>query len=150
MAGSNLNDSQYFMLEAFSVLQLIEETQSGQKVSLETICSKVIGPITFFKMSPFQENITWSNINLSSTINKFQIFTNEPSGPVEFRVINSTSDEKRIKKNLKTQGGYMTLASGESFIRSMSAGVVVKVYNIIADCIGFHTTTIENTVILIE
>ena len=55
-------------------------------------------------MSPFQENITWSNINLSSTINKFQIFTNEPSGPVEFRVINSTSDEKRIKKNLKTQG----------------------------------------------
>lgn len=148
--NANLQDSRSFMIEAFGVLQLIEETQSGQKVKIETICAKVIGPITSFKMNPLHENIPRSNLDLIATTNKFQIFKNETSGPVEFRDINSTGDEKRIKKNHKTGGGYTSLASGESFMRSMPTGLRVMIYDINGDCIGFHVTTKENSIILIE
>ncbi len=50
MIEASLNDSQYFMTKAFGVLQLTEETQSGQKVKVETICSHVFGPMTSLKM----------------------------------------------------------------------------------------------------
>jgi len=44
----------------------------------------------------------------------------------------------------------MSLTSGESFIRAMRAGLIVKVFDINGDCICFHVTTKENADILIE
>lgn len=97
--------------------------------------------MTSLKMNPFHEHIARSNLDLSATTSKFQIFKNETSGPVQFRDTYSTGHEKSVKKNLKTVGGYMSLASGESFIRAMRAGLIVKVFDINGDCICFHVTT---------
>ena len=140
--STNLGDSERFITQAIEILNSIEEVQTGKKGHLETISSKIYGPFTTFKLKPCLENIPASNPKLPF-YSKHQIFTNNTSEKIEFRIIKLDGTEFIQEK-------YIQLASGESVYQKFLANVSIKVLDGKGNCIGYHVTTKENSVIIIE
>jgi hypothetical protein len=147
-----IDDSQGFMRKAVDILQLIAETQTSQKTRKETILSKIIGPITSFKTKPFNKNTPKSNFKIGSK-SYCIVFTNETSGPVGLSALLKTGDDFSIKENSfapYSESKPMTIASGKSYLMHFIEGITMKIIDVNGDCIGYHITTKENSVIIIE
>ena len=103
----NLGDSRIFMSQAVEILQSIEEVQTGKKVNLETLWSKIVGSFKGFQLKPCQENMPPTDVKSDSDSNH-QIFTNSTSEPVEIRIIHWNGKDF-------FHNPFNHLESGESF-----------------------------------
>ena len=140
--SKNLGDSKRFITQAVEILRSIEEILTGEKRHLKTIWSKFVGPFTTFKLKPCQENIPASN-PIRPSNSKHQIFTNNTSEKIEFRIVNRDGIDIFYEP-------FNQLESGESVYNPFVANVSIKVLDAKGNCIGYHVTTKENSVILIE
>ena len=150
---SSRADSERFMIKAVDILQQIEETRIGKKIRIESVFSKIIGPITSFKIEPCIKNIPNSKLK-SDAKYIYNIFTNETSGPVEIWVVTPTGDDF-ILKNRNGFSPYsetapISITSGKSSILRLRNGLTLKIIDVNGNCIGYHITTKENSVILIK
>jgi len=124
-----------------------------KKIRIESVFSKIIGPITSFKIEPCIKNIPNSKLK-SDAKYIYNIFTNETSGPVEIWVVTPTGDDF-ILKNRNGFSPYsetapISITSGKSSILRLRNGLTLKIIDVNGNCIGYHITTKENSVILIK
>ena len=149
--GDALTDGKLFLRSSVEILQLIQETQTGEKVNIDSICSKVFGPIKSYKIKPYQENIPKSSWELNSPQKlQFRIFTNKTSGPVEFSILLPDGSEHRILTYGLKKNKPIFLANGESFMEMYPTGSTLKFFDANGVCIGFHVTTSETSAVHIE